>query len=138
MIPRLFSYELITTSLPHTKSCLCTVYTVYYNYLLLKYVILDSVLAYGNFYRLNLHVSLWNQKVKELTIFNQPILRKKYSFLTCNNLISYMSSGNLTEERYICQYNNDYIPFATVVFLLLEKLILSVMPSIVFNISNLQ
>lgn len=51
MIPRLFSYELITTSLPHTESCLCTVYTVYYNYLLLKYVILDSVLAYGNFYR---------------------------------------------------------------------------------------
>lgn len=49
-----------------------------------------------------------------------------------------MSSGNLTEERYICQYNNDYIPFATVVFLLLEKLILSAMPSIVFNISNLQ
>lgn len=66
MIPRLFSYELITTSLPHTESCLCTVYTVYYNYLLLKYVILDSVLAYGNFYRRN----LWNQKVKELTIFN--------------------------------------------------------------------
>lgn len=51
MIPRLFSYELITTSLPHTESCLCTVYTVYYNYLLLKYVILDSVLTYGNFSR---------------------------------------------------------------------------------------
>lgn len=51
MIPRLFSYELITTSLPHTESSLCTVYTVYYNYLLLKYVILDSVLTYGNFSR---------------------------------------------------------------------------------------
>lgn len=51
MIPRLFSDELITTSLPHNESCLCTVYTVYYNYLLLKYVILDSVLTYGNFSR---------------------------------------------------------------------------------------
>lgn len=49
MIPRLFLYELTTTSLPHNESCLCTVYTVYYNYLLLKYVILDSVLTYGNF-----------------------------------------------------------------------------------------
>lgn len=51
MISRLFSDELITTSLPHTESCLCTVYSVYYNYLLLKYVILDSVLTYGNFSR---------------------------------------------------------------------------------------
>lgn len=70
MIPRLFSDELITTSLPHNESCLCTVYTVYYNYLLLKYVILDSVLTYGNFSRRKSALSLWNQKVKELTIFS--------------------------------------------------------------------
>lgn len=51
MIPRLFSDELITTSLPHTESSLCTVYTVYYNYLLLKYVILDCILTNGNISR---------------------------------------------------------------------------------------